>query len=70
MAAVGIHFASKLTKIKKRRNKTLAKPMLYNQSLNCRASGLLEQSDAPKRCTEAMHRSDAPKTSESTGQWV
>jgi len=48
MAAVGIHFASKLTKIKKRRNKTLAKPMLYNRLLNCRDSGLLEQKNAPE----------------------
>ncbi len=52
MAAQGIHSASEKTKIKRRRNKTLAKPMLYNRSLNCRASGLLEQSGAH----EAAHR--------------
>jgi hypothetical protein len=28
--------------------KTLAKPMLHYRLLNCRASGLLEQSRAPK----------------------
>jgi hypothetical protein len=28
--------------------KTLAKPMHYHRSLNCRASGLLEPCDAPK----------------------
>jgi hypothetical protein len=28
--------------------KTLAKPMLHYRLLNCRASGLLEQRDAPK----------------------
>jgi hypothetical protein len=38
--------------------KTLAKPMHYHRSLNCRASGLLEQSDE--------HRALGPPL----GQWL
>jgi len=54
MDAVGIHSASEKTKIKRRRNKTLAKSMLYNRLLNCRDSGLLEQSIASKRRSGAL----------------
>lgn len=48
LAAAGVQSAFKKLEIKKGWCKTLAKPMLHYRLLNCRASGLLEQSDPPK----------------------
>lgn len=45
LAAAGVQSAFKKLEIKKGWCKTLAKPMLHYRLLNCRASGLLEQSD-------------------------
>jgi len=45
LAAAGVQSAFKKLEIKKGWCKTLAKPMHYHRLLNCRASGLLEQSD-------------------------
>ena len=76
-ASEGIHSASEKTKIKRQRNKTLAKPMLYNRLLNCRASGLLEQTDAvnpsihPRICgypnrVALCHQKECPRKSRTT----
>ena len=48
LAAAGVQSAFKKLEIKKGWCKTLAKPMLHYRLLNCRASGLLEQSHPPK----------------------
>ena len=63
LAAAGVQSAFKKLEIKKGWCKTLAKPMHYHRLLNCRASGLLEQSDAPKSASSAFcqwkdHRAD------------
>ena len=48
LAAAGVQSAFKKLEIKKGWCKTLAKPMLHYRLLNCRASGLLEQKNAPE----------------------
>jgi hypothetical protein len=51
LAAAGVQSAFKKLEIKKGWCKTLAKPMHYHRSLDCRANGLLEQNVGPKSPT-------------------